>query len=77
MVKNLQEIKLNFPRYFKHGFADFYDGILSVAFGQVMIDLPKFSTWLDAPDGVSDIEYIEQKFGKEAAAWFIKMFIEI
>lgn len=77
MLKNLQEIKEYFPRYFEHGFAEFYDGILSVVFGRVMIDLPKFSAWLNAPDGVSDIEYIELTYGKDAAQWFIKMFIEI
>ena len=77
MLALLAEIKDKFPRYFGTPFAQFYDGLLSVAFHRTMIDLPAFSEWLNAPDGVTDLEYIEQRFGKEAAQWFDKTFISI
>jgi ribosome maturation factor RimP len=54
----------------------FYDGILTLLFQTVQIDYPKFSDWLAAPDGMSDNEYMEQKFGKEAADWFEETFIK-
>lgn len=77
MLKNIEEIRNKFPRYFGVPFSPFYDGLVSVLFKRVMIDIPKFSTWLNAPDGISDADYIRQKYGADAAEWFIKMFIDI
>lgn len=75
-MKNLDNVKHNFPKYFGTSFQPFYDGVLTVVFETVQIDYPKFSDWLNAPDGMSDMEYIEQKFGKEAAEWFDETFIK-
>jgi|GEM_PF-3202395 len=74
-MKNLENVKKNFPKYFGTSFQSFYDGLLTVAFQTVQIDYLKFSDWLNAPDGMSDREYMEQKFGKEASEWFDKTFM--
>lgn len=75
-MKNLYNVKHNFPKYFGTEFQPFYDGVLTFVFNTVQIDYPKFSDWLNSPDGMSDNEYIEQKFGKEAAEWFDETFIK-
>lgn len=75
-MKNIGNIKQNFQKYFGTSFQPFYDGLLTVVFNAVQIDYQKFSEWLDAPDGMSDMEYIEQKFGKAAAEWFCDTFIK-
>jgi hypothetical protein len=75
-MKNVENVKHNFQKYFGISFQPFYDGILTLLFQTVQIDFPKFSAWLAAPDGMSDNEYMEQKFGKEAADWFEETFIK-
>lgn len=76
-MKNIDNVRHNFPKYFRISFQPFYDGLMSVLFRTVQIDYLKFSDWLAAPDGMSDMECIEQKFGKEAAEWFDETFIRI
>lgn len=73
----LREADKKFREYFNTSFQQFEDRMLSVVFGQPMIDIAKFDEYLDIPDGSSMEETIILRYGKQAMEWFNKTFIDL
>ena len=75
MFEHINNIRTNFRKYFGVNFSEFYDGQTTAIFGIPQIDYWAFSAWLNAPDGMSDKEYMEERYGREVARWFEQTFL--
>ena len=75
MFEHINNIRSNFRKYFGVNFSEFYDGQMTAFFGRPQIDYFAFSEWLNAPEGMSDKECIEERFGQEVARWFEQTFL--
>ena len=77
LAEQLREAGRNFRKYFNIPFSKFEDRMLSVIFGQPMIDIALFDDYLQTPDDLSMYEQLVNDYGQEAADWFDKTFINI